>query len=206
MESLELLVRNLAIIILLGSVLEMLLPSKSMQGFVKLVMGLFVISAVLDPLTSLLKLPQSTSIPAWTEVRSEELPVLAGNKGLDIGRNAVQEQFKQILENEIKALVLEISGVEQVNVEAFLEPSDGGIADQPQVRQVIIQLNSAKTEMGIKDVPPVIIGQQGNQAVTQAQTEAQSLANAQSSLEKVIKEKISAFLQIPQERIIVNPN
>lgn len=204
MESLETLVRNLAIIILLGSVLEMLLPSKSMQGFVKLVMGLFVISAVLDPLTSLLNLPQRTSIPAWTEVRSEDLPVLAGNKGLDIGRNAVQEQFKQILENEIEALVLGIDRVDQVNVEAILEPSDGGIVDQPQVQQVNILLNSSNMEPG--SVPTVIIGKQGEQEMTQAQPQSQSQAKAQSSQEEAIKEKISAFLQISQDRIFVTQN
>jgi stage III sporulation protein AF len=178
----------------------MLLPSKSMQGFVKLVMGLFVISAVLDPITSLLHLPQSTSIPAWTEVRSEELPVLAGNKGLDIGRNAVQGQFKQILENQIEALVLEISGVDQINVEAILEPSAGGLVDQPQVQQVNIQLNSPKNEM--ESVAPITIGKQEDENQSQAQSQAQS----NSVLVQTIKEKISAFLQIPQEKIFVTQN
>ncbi|AHF07407.1 stage III sporulation protein AF [Desulfitobacterium metallireducens] len=193
MENLQTLVRNLAIIILLASVLEMLLPNKSMQGFVKLVMGLFVISAVLDPLTALLHLPQSTSIPAWTEVRSQELPVLAGNNGLDIGRNAVQEQFKQIVENQIEALVLGISGVDQVKVEAVFEPSDAGLVDQPQVQRVNIQLNSPKTEM--QNVSPITIGNQGN--------EIKSQPESQSALDLTIKEKISTFLQIPQNKIFV---
>lgn len=194
MESLQALVRNLAIIILLASVLEMLLPNKSMQGFVKLTMGLFVISAVLDPITSLLHLAQDTSIPAWTEVRSQELPVLAGNKGLEIGKDAVQEQFKLIIENQIIALVHEISGVDQVKAEVVLEPTEGGLTDQPQVQLVNIQFNSPRME--IRSVQPIKIGEQGDE--NQSQT--------QSTLAQTIKEKISAFLQIPQDRILVIQN
>lgn len=194
MESLQTLVRNLAVIILLASVLEMLLPNKSMQGFVKLIMGLFVISAVLDPLTSLLHLPQSTSVPAWIEVRSQDLPVLAGNNGLEIGRDAVQDQFTLILENQIKALVLGISGVDQVMVEVILDPSEGGLVDQPQVHLVNIQLDSPQIEM--QSVQPILIGGEGNEEQSQVQ----------STLEKTIKAKISAFLQIPQDRIFVIQN
>lgn len=191
MESLKLLVRNLAIIILLASVLEMLLPNKSMQGFVKLVMGLFVISAVLEPITSLLHLSQSMSIPAWTEVRSQELPVLAGNKGLEIGRGAVQEQFKLILENQIEALVLGIPGVEQVQAEIALASSDGGLVEQPQVQSVHIKVN---TSQGKKEgVQPVTIGEGAEEKSSQTG----------SNLGESIKEKISVFLQIPRDRIFV---
>lgn len=77
MESLQTLVRNLAIILLLASFLEMLLPNKSMKGFVKLVMGLFVISAILTPLTTLLGMTVESAIPAWTESSAQELAVLA---------------------------------------------------------------------------------------------------------------------------------
>ncbi|MEA4903083.1 stage III sporulation protein AF [Desulfitobacterium sp.] len=191
MESLKLLVRNLAIIILLASVLEMLLPNKSMQGFVKLVMGLFVISAVLEPITSLLHLSQSMSIPAWTEVRSQELPVLAGNNGLEIGRGAVQEQFKLILENQIEALVLEIPGVEQVKAEIALASSDGGLVEQPQVQSVHIRVNTSQGKK--EDVQTVTIGEGAGEKSSQTG----------SNLGESIKEKISVFLQIPRDRIFV---
>ncbi|HVJ48911.1 stage III sporulation protein AF [Desulfitobacterium sp.] len=198
MESLQTLVRNLAIIILLASFLEMLLPNKSMQGFVRLIMGLFVISAVLGPIISLLHLPQSTSIPAWTEVRSQDLPVLAGNNGLQIGRNAVQDQFKLILEHEIEALVLGISGVDKVKVEVILAASEGGLTDQPQVQLVNIQINTPQTE--IQSVQPITIGERKIEEVAQPQSQSQS------TLSQTIKEKISAVLQIPQDRIFVIEN
>lgn len=194
MEGLQTLVRNLAIIILMASFLEMLLPTKSMQGFVKLIMGLFVISAVLGPITSLLHLPVRMDIPAWSEVSSRDLPVLAGNNGLQIGRDAVQEQFKLILQHQIEALVLGISGIDEVNVVVTLAASTGGLTDQPQVQQVNIQINSPPTE--IQSIPTITIGEPKSEAQSQSQSE-----QAQS-----IKEKISTLLQISQERIYVTEN
>ncbi|WP_434511839.1 stage III sporulation protein AF [Desulfitobacterium sp. AusDCA] len=198
MESLQTLVRNLAIIILMANFLEMLLPSKSMQGFVKLIMGLFVISAVLGPVISLLHLPQNLSVPAWTEVNSHDMPVLAGNNGLQAGRDAVQEQFKLILKNQIEALVLGVKGVEKTDVEIQFEESAGGLMDQPRVAQVNILVNSDQTE--IKSVEPINVGKSGGQSQSDSQSQPQSERT------QTIQERVSALLQIPKDRISVTEN
>jgi len=54
------------VILLLSTFLEMLLPNQSMRGFVQMVMGLFVISAVLSPITTFLHTPLEMGIPAWS--------------------------------------------------------------------------------------------------------------------------------------------
>ena len=56
-------VKNVAIIILLTTFLEMLLPNNSMQGFIKVVMGLFVMLAILNPVVGLLK--ADYELTAW---------------------------------------------------------------------------------------------------------------------------------------------
>lgn len=202
MESLQTLVRNLAIIILMANFLEMLLPSKSMQGFVKLIMGLFVISAVLGPVTSLLHLPLNLSVPAWTEVNSHDMPVLAGNNGLQAGKDAVQEQFKLILKNQIEALVLGVKGVEKTDVEIQFEESAGGLMDQPRVAQVNILVNSDQTE--IKSVEPINVGKSGGQSQSDSKSQPQS--QSQSERTQTIQERVSALLQIPKDRISVTEN
>lgn len=206
MESLQTLVRNLAIIILMAAFLEMLLPSKSMQGFVKLIMGLFVISAVLGSVTSLLHLSQTLSVPAWTEISSSDMPVLAGNNGLQMGRDAVQEQFKLILKNQIEALVLGVKGVEKTDVEIQLGNSTGGLMDQPRVERVSIHINSSQSE--IKNVEPITLGKSGGQPQSESNSKSQAQAQSQSQAERAqaIQERISAFLQISKERIFVTEN
>lgn len=190
MESLQTLVRNLAIILLLGSFLEMMLPSKSMQGFVKLVMGLFVISAILSPISSLLRMPLQMSIPAWTETTTNDLPVLAsGSDGSKIGRDAVQEQYKEIIKNQVRALTLGVSGVETAEVQVELSESMGEFTEQPQVLQMVIRINPDSQK--IQPVKEVIIGEKNEQV------------QVLSARAVEVREKVAALMQLPQDRIIV---
>ncbi|MFZ3373214.1 MAG: stage III sporulation protein AF [Desulfitobacteriaceae bacterium] len=141
MQTLTTLVRNLAVILLLATFIEMLLPNKSMRGYVQLVMGLFVISAILNPLMSLLHLPMEMDIPAWSSVVAEDLPVLANdNSGEKLGKDAVQEQYRQILTHQIKALALGVSGIKQVEIELRFQENNGRFTDQPRISQVTIKL------------------------------------------------------------------
>jgi len=189
-ESLQTLVRNLAIILLLASFLEMMLPSKSMQGFVKLVMGLFVISAILTPITSFLHMPLEMSIPAWTETAARDMPVLASGKvNSEIGKDAVQEQFKAIIKNQVKAIALGIPGVKQVEVEVELSEGAGGLTDQPRITQIAIQIDS--TALEIKPVEEVVIGK--------GTVEGQKL----SSTAIEVREKVAAFMQVAVEKVSV---
>jgi len=191
LENLQTLVRNLAIILLLASFLEMLLPSKSMQGFVKLVMGLFVISAILTPLTEFLKMPLEMGIPAWVETAESDLPVLAsGNEGSAIGQSAVSEQYQEIIKNQIKAIALGVSGVKSAEVAVELSKEVESLTDQPQITQILIRISSS--EIQIKAIEEVVIG------------EAEMKVREPSSAAVEVREKVAAFMQIPQEGIQVD--
>ena len=160
MQTLQTLVRNLVVILLLATFLEMLLPSKSMRGFVQMVMGLFVISAVLSPITTFLHTPLEMEIPAWsvTNTKPQDIPALATDvQGQKIARDAVQEQYRQILINQIKALALSSEGVEGAEVNVEFEEGSGGLTDQPKIALVKVTLISS--DIVIPTIQPIIIGQ-----------------------------------------------
>lgn len=193
MEGLQTLVRNLAIILLLASFLEMLLPNKSMKGFVKLVMGLFVVSAILTPITSLLGMTMETGIPAWTEASTQELPVLAsGEEGEAIGTNAVQEQYKSIVIHQIKALTVGIEGIRDLQVNVELAEGSGGLTDIPQISQIFIALYSEG--QGVKPIEEVIID------MNEPRSDKEPVLSA-VALE--VRDKVAVFMQIPVEQIVV---
>lgn len=190
MENLQTLVRNLAIILLLASFLEMLLPSKSMQGFVKLVMGLFVISAVLTTVTSFLHMPVEMYIPAWTETATRDLPVLAsGDSGTNIGKDAVQEQYKAIIKNQVKALCLGVPGVNKAEVGVELSEGAGGLTDQPRITRISIQIFPQAQE--IKPVEEVVIGKE------------KQVSQELSTTAIEVRKAVAAFMQVPIEQIII---
>lgn len=190
MQTLQTLVRNLAIILLLATFLEMLLPNKSMRGFVQMVMGLFVISAVLAPITTFLHTPLSMEIPAWTATTPQDLPAIAAEgQGVKVGRDAVQEQYRQILVHQIEALALGTHGVEVASVDIkFAEGAEGGI-DQPKIIGVNVTLTSAKGE--IQPVQPIVIGQ------------SPLTPKTQSPRAEEVREKISTFMSLSKEMIHV---
>ncbi len=192
MQTLHTLVRNLVVILLLATFLEMLLPNKSMRGFVQMVMGLFVISAVLAPITTFLHTPLEMEIPAWTATNHQDLSAIATEgQGLKLARDAVQEQYRQILIHQIKALVLSSDGVDGAEVDVEFEPEEGaaGLTDQPKIALVKVTLTSAKGE--IPPVQPITIGQ------------SPPTTKNQSPKADRARERIAEIMSIPKEKIIV---
>lgn len=190
MQALHTLVRNLAVILLLATFLEMLLPNKSMRGFVQMVMGLFVISAVLAPITTFLHTPLEMEIPAWSATTPQDLPAIATEgQGLKLARDAVQEQYRQILVNQIKALALNSDGVEGAAVDVEFEEGAGGLTDQPKIVLVKVTLTSAEGE--IPPVQPITIGP------------SPSTTKIQSPRAENARERIAVIMSISKEKIIV---
>ena len=190
MQALHTLVRNLVVILLLATFLEMLLPNKSMRGFVQMVMGLFVISAVLAPITTFLHTPLEMEIPAWTATTPQDLPAIATEgQGLKLARDAVQEQYRQILVNQIKALALSSDGVKGAEVDIEFEEGAGGLTDQPKISLVKVTLTSALGEIPL--LQPITIGQ------------SPPATKSQSPKADSVREKIAAIMSISKEKIIV---
>ena len=190
MQTLHTLVRNLVVILLLATFLEMLLPNKSMRGFVQMVMGLFVISAVLAPITTFLHTPLEMEIPAWTATDPQDLPAIATEgQGVKMARDAVQEQYRQILVNQIKALALSSDGVKGAEVDIEFEEGVGGLTDQPKISLVKVTLISAIGEIPL--LQPITIGQ------------SPPATKSQSPKADSVREKIAAIMSISKEKIIV---
>lgn len=190
MQTLHTLVRNLVVILLLATFLEMLLPNKSMRGFVQMVMGLFVISAVLAPITTFLHTPLTMEIPAWSATTPQDLPAIATEgQGLKLARDAVQDQYRQILVNQIKAIALGTDGIVGAEVNVEFEEGAGGLTDQPKISLVKVTLTSALGEIPV--VPPITIGQ------------SPPPTNNQSPKAENVRERIAQIMSISKEKIIV---
>ncbi len=189
MQALQTLIHNLAIILLLATFMEMLLPNKSMRGYVQLVMGLFVISAVLNPLTAFLKHPLELEIPAWTSAAPQDMPVLAAD-GARLGKDAVEEQYRRILAHQIRALALGVGGVGEAQVEISFAETSAGLTDQPRIVGVEILLSPAQGT--VEPVRPVLIG-----------GEAQN-PKSENPVALDVKEKVAKLMEIPEETIVVH--
>ncbi len=123
-------VRNIVMVVLFASFLELLLPSSGMQRFVRVIMGLLILLAILGPVVDIL---QSRVAP--------ELPALAGRSGpaADRVRSGTEtvvrerdrlaaEHYRKDLARQIRAVAVSVDGVADARVAVELARNEGGRA------------------------------------------------------------------------------
>lgn len=193
MEAVRGIVRNIAIVILLAAFLEMLLPNNSMQRFVRLVMGLFVLMAVLSPVANLLHMPLTFEIPAWSTAsdsgNDQELAQVFKQGELLKQQNeqSALDQYKQAIEREVKALALTVQGVNNAVVGVDIK-NNGEISQ--------LTVDAGQLDSTIPAVQPIDI--QG-----QAPAENRTLTTDEQRIGRELKSRLSALLGIKEEKILV---
>lgn len=119
------LVRNIILIILLTTFLELIMPSSSMQRFVKVVMGLFVLIAILNPILNVIKQEQNLEAFIWQQEEwssTQFNSVLEQSEHLQkVNQDLLWENYQQKLELQMNSLVNLISGVEDSAVQVKLQ-------------------------------------------------------------------------------------
>ncbi len=111
-------VKNIIFVVLFASFLELLLPNSSMQRFVRVIMGLFIMLAILNPIIGAVQhLTSKDQIPTFA-ANSGDLNVIASEVNhVNNDRNALSlELYKKELSQQIRILVMAMDGVADANV------------------------------------------------------------------------------------------
>lgn len=197
LEILQELVRNVAFVVVLASVVEMLLPKGEMSRYVKLVMGLFVLMAVLTPVLSLLGRNWEVDLRAWQEpapaVKLES--IFARGEQLQLqNQEQILQAYKHRLEGQIAALARLTPGVEEVRVYAELEPGarrpDFGAIRSVGVELLVVEGGIPLVE--VKPVSPILQDQQ-----------VELLSPDQQSRQQRVMETIQQFYGLSPEQVNV---
>jgi len=159
MQLLHEIVRNVLVIIILTSFLELLLPEGGVRPFVRFAVGMFIIIAVLNPVLSLLFSERELKVNLWDyqleESKSEEI--------IDNGQQIQQEiitQHNEIarekLQGQIDAVAVLVPGVEEVKSEIEIG-QDGKV----QAVNILLQSRSPEVKKA-KDGIEVFSGENSN--------------------------------------------
>lgn len=119
-------IRSIIFIVLFASFVEMLLPNSSMQRFVRVVIGLFVMMAVLNPVVDFVQnwgvMQQIPALSMNTATGSGYLP---SNSGMAQERERLtREIYRQDLAKQIRALVLATDGVAEAKAVVEISERD----------------------------------------------------------------------------------
>jgi len=141
-------VKNLLVIIIMSSFLEIILPDGNIKPFVRFAIGLFVLVAVLSPSLAYLYSDKDFQISVWDDRVSDDLSQKIEAGGQKIrqeieGRQ--KQQIRQKLEGQISAVTVLVPGVD--DVQARVSVGDDGslqkleVTVRPGVNQAVEQVS-----------------------------------------------------------------
>lgn len=173
MEMIKAWVRDLVILVIFASMLEMLLPNGSLKKYVKLVIGFFMMLAILNPILSLFRADYTAFYPFNTLPNGKSQQAMIQQEGAKIQKanemlavNTYQSQLEQqiraliLTQGEVEDAQVQVTagengtieavqiGLELVNSEGKEQTSSNSSTKVDTVRPVKIQIDRRETQSG----------------------------------------------------------
>lgn len=202
MEVLKELVRGIVLLIILTTFLDMLLPSGKMRPYLKMVMGLFVLVSILNPLISALFSSQDLAALSWKAdaAAGQSLGAITSTGAELAERNQEQllSTYAGRLESQMASLVRIIEGVEEAEVRVELAEARK-FGSYEGIKNIRVTLRGASGSSGEIRIEPVRIG---------PEAPAAGPAPEQAELTEQLREQIvvtlSRYYNVAPEQITVN--
>jgi stage III sporulation protein AF len=184
-------VKNIIFVVLFASFLELLLPNNSMQRFIRVIMGLFIMLAILSPLIDVVQnhlLPME--VPTLSGSSTHSLSILNEAKTFVAGREELSaELYKKQVAQQMQVMILALDGVADARVVIDTDNSNGGA--QGRIHRVTIYIKPGMTGNNTH-IKKVAIGTQ---------------EGAVPELTTLVKDKVEKLVmelyQLPKEKIVV---
>lgn len=161
-------IKSIIFVVLFASFLELLLPNNSMQRFVRVIMGLFIMLAILNPVLAVIERQTTT----------DQLPVLAtridsnlATADVLLAANNVAEKREQLARNlyvrdlskQIRATVMAINGVADAKVTVSIETNTPQISKgMDKIKNVVVYIDPGITANEQK-IAKVTVGLTGSE-------------------------------------------
>jgi stage III sporulation protein AF len=210
MEVIRSLVQNLIVIIILAVLLEMFLPAGGMRNYVKMVMGLLIIVAVVQAVGNLVRWDYAGDFPALTaqDYQGKYPEILeAGKKLAEDQQQKALDEYKNGIARQAMALSRTNNEISILGVEVKVQ-NDQSKTGYGQLQEMILTVGpkSAGADVKadgplIKEVEPVSVGS-GHTISTDRQDGAEELPHEKAVAALV--ETLANFYNLKQEQIKVN--
>ena len=124
-------VKSIVMVVLFATFLELLLPTSSMQRFIRVIMGLFIMLAIMNPLITILQNARPTDEQTvFKNVAGNQSNTWrAVHQGIENQSKITNERYRQDVARQIRSLVMAVDGVAEarVTVETDTQKSPGFI-------------------------------------------------------------------------------
>ena len=190
MTTLYEIVRNLLVIILIASFLELILPDGRLRPFVRFSVGLFILIAILNPALDLLFADRNFALGFWDYQLDAGIERSVQDKGEELNNKIYQPQQDVIqskLQGQINALSSLVPGVNEVQSEVQTNP-DGS------VKKITLQIDTASTSR-IEEVTGVKVFSDQPEQID---------ADGKEVIADKIVQMISNLYEIPHDKVEID--
>ncbi|WP_161781864.1 stage III sporulation protein AF [Thermanaerosceptrum fracticalcis] len=196
------LVRNVVIIVLLTTFIDLIMPSSSMQRFVKVVMGLFILVTLLNPILNLFTKGQDFEVMTWqlkTSTSTANTVLAQSDQLTATNQSLFLENYSRRIEGQMKALVKLVKGIKEVEVQVELKGGKqlGALEGIESVLVMVDTKASGEKSSSVKPVEPVRIGSKERTAGSEGAKDAQATVDEEHKrMEREIKNTLSNYFGI----------
>lgn len=217
MEVFKELIRDIVLVILLTTFLDMLLPSNKMRPYLKMVMGLFILVSILNPVLNLILRQQNIEVFASQQgstIYEEKSIQQAGGKLAEVTRQEILRAYAQRIEVQMASLLKLIEGVEDVEVKVELKEG-GQKTGAEDIDSIFVSIAQKKVEDAEKDsikIKPIIIGKESQSDSSSVERRYEEKSDDEKSdKEKTIQHEVTKTLGqyfgvLPNQIKVVFPN
>lgn len=186
-------IKYIIFVVLFASFLELLLPSSSMQRFVRVIMGLFIMLAILNPIIGVVQqyLVSSKQIPALSTNSGNSISMINEVNGTVSEREKLSlELYKKELSQQMRIMIMAIDGVAEANVAIDINTINKSNASAINSVVVYIKPGISTQNTKVAAITKISIGE-GNEKAEELHID----------LKKRIVDMITELYQIPNNKI-----
>jgi stage III sporulation protein AF len=187
-------IKYIIFVVLFASFLELLLPSSSMQRFVRVIMGLFIMLAILNPIIGVVQqyLVSTKQIPALSTNSGSSTSIINETNSTVIEREKLSlELYKKELSQQMRILIMAIDGVADANVAIDIKTINKNNVTSA-INNVVVYIKPGISSQNAKvaTIKKISIGEENGKA-----------EELHVELTKRIIDMITELYQIPKDKI-----
>ncbi|ADL13252.1 stage III sporulation protein AF [Acetohalobium arabaticum] len=194
-------IRNIVVILLLTSFIELLLPESELEKYTRVVLGLFIVIAILNPILNLFnnnynfqQITDLLTVEEESQMNKSEI-MEQGKELRNISQQKARSDYKRQLSKQIAALLSFNNELPKSSVKVKLRPDN-------KIEKIIIKLQQNEN----RDQPEIEqeIKVDDIEINNESQQESRE-ANQKQSLEvnQQIKKQLANFYNLSHEQIII---
>ncbi len=210
MELLTSWLHQIVLIVLFAIVMDLILPSSSMQKYIKLVMGLLIMMTLLKPIAILFDKQFDISRIEWPQQVAQFASLdTIKREAADMQReqvNQAEQYWSAQLEKVIKQQVESRFPMEVMHVKAQFKSHDRQTAEAPEIQKLSLTVRrdaeKRNPNSGIYPVQPIEIGGDERQSANSWPADTQQ----DDQILEQVKQDLADKLQIAASRITIDWN